>query len=89
MKKLLLILLPLFLINGCSDPLPIPEKQESFTQKWKSIKSEYKNATTSLKRGQWEQKGVDLLKGNKSKISEWYGTIINVNSNNYLFGKKY
>ena len=62
MKKTLLIILPLLLIIGCAK---IPEDQQLFINKWKSLKK------TKDYSG-----GEKHLKDNRATITNWYGAFV-------------
>jgi hypothetical protein len=62
MKRLLLILLPLLLIIGCAK---IPDDQQLFINKWKSLKKT-KNYSG----------GEKHLKNNRATITKWYGEFV-------------
>jgi hypothetical protein len=62
MKKILLIILPLLLIIGCAK---IPDDQQLFINKWKSLKKT-KNYSG----------GEKHLKDNRATITKWYGEFV-------------
>ena len=97
MKKILLILLPLFLIVGCSKPKPIsppkpiPTEQTNYTQTWKKLLSNKQSADTQAR----STKSLSILREHidqKLVVSDWYGKITEVGTNSILVennGMKY
>ena len=60
----------------------VPDSQQEFINKWKTIKKGYKNADTSSETKRWKDKGYNFLKNNKSKVDKWYGKVKDVYTTN-------